>query len=148
MPGGLPCGCYTVQVMSNERVLINLLKKLMDSGAGQPPASQIGLSPTQINIIDLIHIEGRISVQKLSKSLHLSPPTVSVAVKKMETEGFILKDPDKNDARIINIQLTNKALLLYNEIEQYRLDKVEKLLSNLDSPEQTQFLQLLNKALL
>ncbi len=132
--------------MKNERQLVTLLKKLMDLGAGQPPTARLGLSPTQINIIDQIYGTGELSVQKLSKALELSPPTVSVAVKKMEQNGFIIKSTDNIDGRVTSLRLTDKAVNLHEKIEEYRLNKVRKLLSNLKPEEQKIFLLLLDKA--
>lgn len=132
--------------MKNERQLITLLKRLMDLGARQPPTARIGLSPTQVNIIDQIQEKGELSVNKLSAILDLSPPTVSVAVRKMEEKGFIVKSTDSFDGRVTNLELTEKAKNLYRKIEEYRLNKVRKLLSNLEPEEQKVFLLLLGKA--
>ncbi len=131
---------------SKERQLIDLLKKLMDMGAGQPPAAKLGLSPTQVSILDQIQLNRELSVNKLSAALNLSPPTVSVAVKKMEENGYIRKSINNTDARVTNLTLTEKAKILHKQIEDYRLKKVKKLLTNLKDKEQEDFLLLLEKA--
>lgn len=76
---------------SKERQLIDLLKKLMDMGAGQPPAAKLGLSPTQVSILDQIQLNRELSVNKLSAALNLSPPTVSVAVKRWKKTDILEK---------------------------------------------------------
>ncbi len=131
---------------SKERQLIDLLKKLMDKGSGQPPAAKLGLSPTQVNILDQIQLYKELSVNKLSTALNLSPPTVSVAVRKMEENGYIRKSINNTDARVTNLTLTDKAIILHKQIEEYRLKKVRKLLTNLKDKEQEDFLLLLKKA--
>ena len=132
--------------MTEERLLIDLLKKLKDLGTGQPPAAKLGLSPSQVNIIDRIQDKGELSVIKLSAILDLSAPTVSVAVRKMEEKGYIVKNTDNPDGRVTNLELTEKAEKLYRNIEEYRLNKVRRLLSNLEPEEQKLFLLLLGKA--
>ncbi len=132
--------------MNNEQKLIALLKKLMDTGAGLPPAAKTGLSPTQVNILDLIHNNKELTVQKLSNLLELSPPTVSVAVKKMVESGLVDKTASPGDGRVTILELTRKAAELYKEIDRYRRAKAGKLLSNLNKEEQENFLLLLGKA--
>lgn len=132
--------------MNTERELIDLLKKLMDMGAGQPPAARTGLSPTQVNIVDLLIDHKHLTVKELSRLLELSPPTVSVAVKKMEGNGLILKSSSSRDGRVTILELSEKAENLYREIEHYRKAKVKKLMSNLNREEQRTFLLLLDKA--
>ncbi len=132
--------------MNTERTLIDLLKKLMATGAGKPPAVKIGLSPTQINIVDLLVIHRHLTLKDLSRLLELSPPTVSVAVKKMEESGLILKISNSRDKRVTILELSEKAENLFREIEKYRQAKVKKLVSNLNKEEQKLFLHLLDKA--
>ncbi len=147
MSGNMPCRCDTLSFMSNERTLIGLLKKLMDYGAGDPPPVRLGLSVTQINIIDeLVETDG-LSVRELSALLYRTPPTVSVAVKNMENSGFLQKAVDTEDGRIVKIKLTGKAWSLHKKIEDYRREKVSRLLRHLDEKEQGLLLDLLDKAL-
>lgn len=142
----MPCRCDTLPIVNTERTLIELLKKLMATGAGKPPAVKIGLSPTQINIVDLLVIHRHLTLKDLSRLLELSPPTVSVAVKKMEESGLILKISNSRDKRVTILELSEKAENLYREIEKYRQAKVKKLVSNLNKEEQKLFLHLLDKA--
>ena len=142
----MPCRCDTLPIVNTERTLIELLKKLMATGAGKPPAVKIGLSPTQINIVDLLVIHRHLTLKDLSRLLELSPPTVSVAVKKMEESGLILKISNSRDKRVTILELSEKAENLYREIEKYRQAKVKKLVSNLNKEEQKLFLHLLGKA--
>jgi len=142
----MPCRCDTLPIVNTERTLIDLLKKLMATGAGKPPAVKIGLSPTQINIVDLLVIHRHLTLKDLSRLLELSPPTVSVAVKKMEESGLILKISNSRDKRVTILELSEKAENLFREIEKYRQAKVKKLVSNLNKEEQKLFLHLLDKA--
>ncbi|RKX91111.1 MAG: hypothetical protein DRP59_08530 [Spirochaetes bacterium] len=146
MPGSMPCRCDTLPIVNTERTLIDLLKKLMATGAGKPPAVKIGLSPTEINIVDLLVIHRHLTLKDLSRLLELSPPTVSVAVKKMEESGLILKISNSRDKRVTILELSEKAENLFREIEKYRQAKVKKLVSNLNKEEQKLFLHLLDKA--
>ena len=59
-------------------------------------------------IFHLAHSDG-ITQLELSKLVHLSPPTVSVTLKKMEEEGFVLRKSDETDMRQTKVFLSEKG---------------------------------------
>lgn len=46
---------------------------------------------------------------ELAKRTHLTPPTVSVTLQKMEHDGYITRTPDENDLRQMQVALTDKG---------------------------------------
>jgi DNA-binding MarR family transcriptional regulator len=50
-----------------------------------------------------------VSQKEIAKSLGLRPPTVAIAIKRMEKAGLIRKTPDKSDLRFNRITLTEKG---------------------------------------
>lgn len=50
-----------------------------------------------------------LSQQEIAKSLGISPPTVAIAIKRMEKAGLICKTADKNDLRFNRITITEKG---------------------------------------
>lgn len=47
---------------------------------------------------------------ELAKRTHLTAPTVSVTMQKMEHEGYIVRKPDENDLRQMQVALTVKGI--------------------------------------
>ena len=56
-------------------------------------------------LIYLAHHDG-VSQYELAKCSHLTAPTVSVTLQKMERDGYIERRPDENDQRQMNVFLT------------------------------------------
>lgn len=54
--------------------------------------------------------EDTITQYELAKHTHLSPPTVSVTLQKMERDGYITRVPDESDMRQMRVALTDKGL--------------------------------------
>lgn len=46
---------------------------------------------------------------ELAKRTHLTPPTVSVTLQKMEHDGYITRTPDEHDLRQMQVALTDKG---------------------------------------
>lgn len=133
--------------MTNEKRLIQILKTLKHEPLEQAPPDKIGISVSQVNIIDKLSLAGELSVKELAKNLHLTPPTISVGIRKLENTGLVKRYSHKEDGRLVLLKLTKKGENLYNQIEEYRNNRVMKILNKLDPTEQDQMLTLLEKAL-
>ena len=147
MPGSLPTQGNKLQIMTNERRLIQILKILKHTDTEQSPPDKTGLSPSQVNIMDEISFAGELTVRELAERLHLTPPTISVGVKKLEKASLLIRESHKDDGRIVRLMLSDKGRNLHKRIEEYRIGKVEKILNRLNLHEQNQMLLLLEKAI-
>ena len=59
-------------------------------------------------LMELSHME-QLTQYELAKRTHLSPPTVSVTLQKMEHDGYINRTPDEKDLRQMQVSLTPKG---------------------------------------
>ena len=59
-------------------------------------------------LMELFHNEGATQLQ-LVRLTHLTAPTVSVALGKMETEGLVRRESDTEDMRQMKVYLTDKG---------------------------------------
>lgn len=76
---------------------------------------------------------------ELAKHTHLTPPTVSVTLQKMEHDGYITRTPDEHDLRQMQVSLTDKG----HEAElgnRARADALEQVIINGFSEEEQQLL--------
>lgn len=60
-------------------------------------------------LMELSHAEA-LTQYELAKRTHLSPPTVSVTLQKMEHDGYIIRTPDEKDLRQMQVSLTEKGI--------------------------------------
>ena len=75
-------------------------------------------------LISLVHSDGLTQLE-LAKLSHLTPPTVSVTLQKMEHDGLIKRVPDEFDQRQMRVFLTEKGR--QNEsAEKKKADETEK----------------------
>ncbi len=109
-------------------------------------SESIGLSGGMRRIIfELAHNDG-ITQLELARITHLKPPTVSVALGKMEKEGLVSRNPDKSDLRKTLVHLTEKGRACEDRIIQVYRKYEEIITDSLTSEEAETLKKLLIKA--
>ncbi|MBQ7354302.1 MAG: MarR family transcriptional regulator [Clostridia bacterium] len=93
-------------------------------------------------LMELSHLESATQYE-LARRTHLTAPTVSVTLQKMEHDGYITRTPDENDLRQMKVALTDKgkAAEADNRARANALEKI--LLDGLSKEEQQQLTALL-----
>ena len=85
-------------------------------------------------LIYLAHRDG-VSQYELAKCSHLTAPTVSVILQKMEKDGYIERRPDENDQRQMRVFLTSMGKELERQTK-VKADETELLAMSCLSPEE------------
>ncbi|MED0933301.1 MarR family transcriptional regulator [Bacillus mobilis] len=100
------------------------------------------LSHQAIRILQIVSREKDITIGKIATELSLSHNTVSEHVKRLIQKGFIIKERNKQDERVVNLTLTIEGI---EGLEKHTLldkEKIKILESQLSKEEQ----QLIEKA--
>ncbi|MEZ3437228.1 MAG: MarR family transcriptional regulator [Lachnospiraceae bacterium] len=69
----------------------------------------MGIKPGQAGILFILNSEESMSQKELAKKMGITPPSMTAAVKKLETRGYIVKEPDTSDQRAFKIGLSDKG---------------------------------------
>ncbi len=77
------------------------------SEEGHPIAQRSG----RLIMMELSREDGRTQLD-LVKATHLKAPTISVALQKLEADGFVSRVPDESDLRAMRVYLTDKGRAL------------------------------------
>ena len=101
------------------------------------------------------HIMGYLSHQKeppcprdIETAFHMSHPTVSGLLSRLEQKGFIRLQADPHDRRCKRIYIQPKGLECHQTMYQTILHNEERLVQNFTQEEKEQFSSLLQKAIL
>jgi len=124
-----------------------LMDRLRKLGLGNPASGTALVSPAQMALLDWIAASDRCGVQDIADGLKLTPPTVSVGVRRLEDAGLLKRKPDPHDKRAVQFFLTAKGQSLQRQSQDFRRQKLELILSGLTQSEQDTLLGLLGKAL-
>ncbi|RII33008.1 MarR family transcriptional regulator [Clostridium chromiireducens] len=75
-----------------------------------PDLTNIEITPLFSKILNFIHFEGTTTVSRISKKLNISVPNTSRSINTLYNLGYLIKNKDEKDKRIVYISLSNKSL--------------------------------------
>lgn len=96
-----------------------------------------GLKPNQAGILVVLRSEGGLSQKELAKRMGVTPPSMTAALKKMEKQGYVLREQDEKDQRITKIRISDQGIECLNGL-QYMMRNLEKRLYEGISAEERQ----------
>ena len=111
------------------------------------PLRSIGISPPQFALIDWIARRPGATLGEIAAALGVTPPTISVALRRLEELKFVRKSRDPQDRRNIRVYLTTKGEALHRKAAEFKRLRAERLLSPLSPAERAELVHLLEKAL-
>ncbi|MGN9055325.1 MarR family winged helix-turn-helix transcriptional regulator [Bariatricus sp. HCP28S3_A7] len=68
------------------------------------------IKPGQAGILLFLRKAGPLSQREIADHIGVKPPSVTVAIQKLEKLGYVERRPDTKDQRIVNIQITDKGM--------------------------------------
>lgn len=90
---------------------------------------------------------GPVSISELAERLHISSPAVSQMVDKLSSDGYVKRESQAEDQRIVTVALTDLGReVLQESLSEFSV-RVNQLLSPLTDAESHSLLTLLNKVL-
>lgn len=96
------------------------------------------VTPGGLFVLGSLKRHGILSMSDIGKHLAMPKPHVTVIVDKLIDEGYVERQNDPNDRRIINILLTEKGKKDFEEIKLAISENLKEKLSSLNAEEQEQ----------
>jgi DNA-binding MarR family transcriptional regulator len=112
---------------------------------GPPPEPE--LSPPQAHILFTIAAkksEG-ISVKDVAEQSHITPGAVTQFVNTLVERGFVMRDGDPNDRRIVRLKLTQEAKSHFEKMRKQHLESMIEIFEALTNDEIKQLIALFTK---
>jgi len=111
-------------------------------------AMKFNFTFSQIEVLRYVIKKKNPTMKDIANYLHITPPSVTVIIESLNKKGFLKREVDKDDQRIIRIIITSKALKIFNTFKNKKLEIFKKIilkLNNKDQKEFTRILTILNK---
>ncbi|MEZ3485462.1 MAG: MarR family transcriptional regulator [Lachnospiraceae bacterium] len=102
----------------------------------------LGLKPSQAGILFILSCEGELSQRSLADKIGIRPPSMTVALRKLEERGYISKEQDAKDQRIVRIRLSGKGKECIEALEGIMSDMEEVLYQGITPEEMMLFRRL------
>lgn len=126
-------GRYISQIHRKGNIFISKELNVLGIGSGQ-----------FMFLLELYKGDGK-SQEDLADLLNIDKGTTARALKKLEEEGFIIREKDEIDKRAYKVCLTEKGKSVQNNVYKIMRKWEEKITTNLDEEESKTILNLLNK---
>ena len=84
----------------------------------KPLRSKTSITPGGMFVMDSLKRHGTLSMSDIGKCLSMPKPHITVIVDRLIEEGYVVRQNDSNDRRIINISLTDKGFIDFEDIKQ------------------------------
>jgi DNA-binding MarR family transcriptional regulator len=133
-------------ISPNEARFLEVLKRLRSFPLFHLP-DEIKLSRPAVTLISWIDTSPGCGVVDIADGLGLSPPTISVGIRRLVKSGWLEQRQDPDDGRAKLIYLTPKGDELMYRLRIHQKGIFNIFLSTLDLEEQNHLLGLLEKAL-
>lgn len=93
------------------------------------------LKAGQAGILVILQMMGPLSQKEIADRIHITPPSVNVAVQKLKKLGYVKKEQDENDQRVTRIHLTKSGEETIGNIHQMLKNTEATLLKDMSTEE-------------
>ena len=91
-----------------------------------------GVQEAQFRILGLLIKEGTRSMSALGNRLFISRPYMTNLVDTLIKDGYVERNPDMKDRRVINITITERGIRQMENARYLYKERVKSIISNLD----------------
>jgi DNA-binding MarR family transcriptional regulator len=130
--------------------LLGLMRRLRGLQIGQPAPevlAAVDLTLAQMGPLLFLTEHPGSHAQEVADGLGITPPSVSVALRKLEEAGWVERREDPDDKRAFQFFMSAKAQKMQQTFMQHNLSNAQTFLGGLEINEQTQLLDLFEKAI-
>lgn len=101
------------------------------------------LSPGKAAVLFILSKYGKLTQRQLAKAAGITPPSMTVALRKMEEKGLVQKNPDPKDQRKVLIQLTDTGRERIEDIRKLCRETENAMFQNFSEEEKLLFRRFL-----
>ena len=113
--------------------------------AARQQAAGVQLSQTELRFLGVVAEHGPLPVTELGAILHLSQPTASRTLRRLEDEGLVSRSADDTDARVARFEVTPDGRQVRDRFEAHMAVQMERALAGLSATKQKQLADLLEQ---
>lgn len=105
----------------------------------------IELTMNEVHTLDAISQEENPTMGNVARRLMITIGTLTTAIKKLESKGYVLRNKDEFDKRIVRLSLTSQSIDVLKIHEHFHDTMINDVLDLLNNNEQDALTNALNK---
>ena len=107
--------------------------------------NNVGLTPEQFLLIDLLWNQGSMTQQQMADAMHKDKNSITKLVDALEKKGLVIRQQDKTDRRSNRLLLTPAAEEMKSGAKECGISMLDSILLGIDEDELRSFLTTLGK---
>lgn len=100
--------------------------------AGSERMLRAGVSMAHLHLMTLLERHGRMAMSRIAELHDVSLSNATGLVDRIEERGYVARIRDGDDRRVVHVQLTDEGVRKLREVELFRDDMMQRILSRLD----------------
>lgn len=108
-------------------------------------AQAYGMAPAQLGALRKLWKSDGVTNTELGEQLSLKTSTVTALIDRMERDGFVFRERNKEDRRVVNIRLTEKGKELKGSVPDLESVIIDRLRAEFSEAELHELMRLLDK---
>lgn len=108
---------------------------------------EIGVAPSQLQVLHLIRQHQPISLKVLAAELRLTPGAITQLVDGVVSAGYVTRSESSEDRRITVVSLTDAGTQVVKKLEQMKQTLLAKVVADLNDDELAVYLRVQQKML-
>ena len=98
----------------------------------QDMSMEADISQVDFAVIDALQAVGKISCKQLAKTMKLSTSRCSRIVERIQRKGYVVRKPNPQDRRAVEVSLTAKGIRLKTNIEKLKTQCEKRIFGAID----------------
>lgn len=107
---------------------------------------EAGMNRGQPQVLILLYNHENLNQKQMANLLGLSPATITVTLKRMESMGLVVREMDKLDQRVMRVRLSDKGRKMCAQSKKCIQDSVDSMMEGFSEQEVEQFVAFLARA--
>ncbi len=103
------------------------------------------ISITEIHTIEAVGMYESRTMSEVAKDLDITVGTLTTAINNLVRKGYVSRERDDKDRRVVKIKLTQKGKLAYRIHEKFHLDMIKHTIEGLSEDEEVVLAESLKK---
>jgi DNA-binding MarR family transcriptional regulator len=91
------------------------------------------LGPRSLAALGSIRAHGPLTLGQLARLEHVTAPTMTRVVERLETDGHVVREPNPNDRRVVLLSITRRGRATLDAARRARSAWLARLLGHLDA---------------
>ncbi|PYI53751.1 MarR family winged helix-turn-helix transcriptional regulator [Paenibacillus flagellatus] len=106
---------------------------------------KFGLTGPQFYMLYMIREKGPSKVTALADQMEVKPSAITVMIDRLVAQGFVAREHDAKDRRVVLVQLTSQGQEVLKQLEQKRKEIVGRYFDRLEPEEVDELIRILEK---